>query len=220
LGSELMDDFFGAKNPTLGETLLATKRRMAVSAGDGNPTSAQRPLLDAVAKVISPDPGALDAERREHLLLFNLLGDPLLRLPRPSAVRIEAPTHAVAGQSLQVSLTSELAGDCVVELVCRRDRLKEPPPERQYYDGRDRILAGFQQTYQSANNAQWCQQALRCDTGRCEVTLEVPAEARGNCHVRAYVRGAQQYALGSTDVFVRKPSAAGSAATTGSIATE
>jgi hypothetical protein len=204
----LIGNYFGARSETLGEALLASKQKLAAAVeGDnaGANSSSNRQLLDAVAKVISPDPGSLEAERREHLLLFNLLGDPLLKLPYPASVQIQVPENIYAGDAIEVSLKSDVAGDCIVDLVCRRDRLKETPPVREYYDGRDRILTTYDDVYQQANNGSWYTQRFRCEAGDCQIKFDVPAEARGNCHVRAFVQGTEKYALGSADVFVRKP---------------
>jgi hypothetical protein len=213
LGNEMIRNYFSAHCDTLGEALLASKQKLAVAVeGDNNDpnSSSNRQLLDAVAKVISPDPGALDDERREHLLLFNLLGDPLLKLPHPGTVAIQLPENVYAGDSLQVSLQTELAGECTLDLVCRRDRLKETPPVREYYDGRDRILTAYDDVYQQANNGSWYSQRFQCQAGENQITFNVPADARGNCHVRAFVHGPKQYALGSVDVFIRKPLVAAS----------
>lgn len=207
LGSELMDNYFGAECQTLGEAMLRTKRKMAeaaptAAAGAENPN---RLLLDALARAISPDADSLDEERREHLLLFNLLGDPLLKLPRPERVDLELPTHIRAGDRIPIVFHSRVPGECRLELVCRRDRLKEAPPQREYYDGRDRILTSYDESYRKANDDLWTEQLVVCEGGRCEVVLDVPLEARGNCHVRAFVQGERDYAVGSADVFVRKP---------------
>jgi hypothetical protein len=44
-----------------------------------------RATLDGMAEVLSPPPVDLAAERREHVLMYQLIGDPLLRLHRPLA---------------------------------------------------------------------------------------------------------------------------------------
>ena len=38
-----------------------------------------------MAGVLSPSPVDLDGERREHVLMYQLIGDPLLHLRRPAA---------------------------------------------------------------------------------------------------------------------------------------
>ena len=207
MGNELINNYFTAHSETLGEALLASKQKLAAAGKSDDAASNQsnRQLLDAVAKVMSPDPESLEEERREHLLLFNLLGDPLLKLSHPETVQIQVPENVYAGDSLKVSLKSTVAGECIVDLVYRRDRMKETPPVREYYDGRDRILTAYNDVYQQANNGSCYMHQFRCEAGECQIQFDVPAEARGNCHVRAYIQGTGQYSLGSADVFVRKP---------------
>ena len=91
-------------------------------------------MLDLLAKAMSPDPQLLHDERQEHLLLFNLLGDPLLRLKYPHGVQLDVVDKAVAGTHLEIRGNSPVGGRCRVELVCRRDRLRDEPPARQRYD--------------------------------------------------------------------------------------
>lgn len=208
MGNELIGDYFNARSETLGEALLATKRNLA-TAGDTEQSDHNRQLLDSVAKLMSPDPESLDDERREHLLLFNLLGDPLLRLPRAAPVSVAVPEGVVAGTQVNVTLDTPVGGECLVELVCRRDRTREQVPVREYYDGRDRILSTYEQTYQMANDSTWFQRTVQCAPGKFPVAIDVPYEARGNCHVRAYITGSKQWALGSADVFVRTPKSPG-----------
>jgi len=41
--------------------------------------------------------------------------------------------------------------------------------------------------------------------GEFDTELIVPPDARGSCYVRAYVKGADGFALGASKVFVRRP---------------
>jgi hypothetical protein len=62
------------------------------------PGDAMRAHLDAMAATVSPPPVDLSAERREHVLMYHLFGDPLLKLPRaePTTARAAAaPVPAV-----------------------------------------------------------------------------------------------------------------------------
>ena len=76
LGLELMRQCFSEQPETLGEVILAAKRRMMSGESGGR----YRAALDAIAAAFSPAGDQLEAERAEHLDLFNLLGDPLLRV--------------------------------------------------------------------------------------------------------------------------------------------
>jgi hypothetical protein len=120
-------------------------------------------------------------------------------------LEVEVAENLYAGQTAKVKLTCNVEGECTVDLVCRRDRLRQTPPTREYYDGRDRILREYHSVYQMANDPVWCVQTVACRPGDTELEFTVPADARGQGHVRAYVAGARQAALGSADVFVRKP---------------
>ena len=63
--------------------------------------SADDPLrtsLDAMAQGLSPPPVDLPAERREHVLMYHLFGDPLLRLrvsPLDAAPAVKVATPAI-----------------------------------------------------------------------------------------------------------------------------
>jgi hypothetical protein len=82
LGCELLRAAFANESSTLGEVWLHSQQQTIA------PTAAKdslRTSLDALARGVSPPPVELDAERREHVLLYQLLGDPLLRLSIPKA---------------------------------------------------------------------------------------------------------------------------------------
>src|SRR5207244_2321955 len=126
LGQELLRECFQERRPTLGELLLHAKRNMVLRSRDDDHSK----MLDAVAAAISPRPADLEAERAEHLKLFNLIGDPLLRLRYPQDVRLDVAPEALAGQPLEVRGECQVAGQCTVSLVVRRDRLTCKPPRR------------------------------------------------------------------------------------------
>jgi hypothetical protein len=61
-----------------------------------NTEDQMRVMLDGIAQLVSPPPVDLAAERREHVLMYHLVGDPLLRLRRPAievAVKAGATTQ-------------------------------------------------------------------------------------------------------------------------------
>ncbi len=108
------------------------------------PQRADRKLLDLLGKAVSPAPSLLNEERREHILLFNLFGDPLTRLQFPQPIQLEVADKAMAGTILQVGGTSAVSGTGVIQLVCRRDQLRfDPPPRSQI-----RHVAGHAQRLQ------------------------------------------------------------------------
>lgn len=94
-GCELLRAAFKNESATLGEVWLRAQQETIT------PTKADDALrmsLDALARGVSPPPVELDAERREHVLLYQLLGDPLLRLsiPRGALPAAEVAVSPVA----------------------------------------------------------------------------------------------------------------------------
>jgi hypothetical protein len=145
----LMDEFFHQRRSTLGALVLHAKRRMLQAA----PDSSRRQMLDALAMALSPQRDRLDAERREHVHLFNLLGDPLLRLPQPVRVSLKSDAAVTAGEALRVAVVCPIEGEGIVEFVCRRDRARaELPPRRVRFEPTHRFLASFDKTYKQIIN--------------------------------------------------------------------
>jgi hypothetical protein len=163
---------------------------------------AESKQFDAVATMLMPMAADLDAQRREHLHLFNLLGDPLLRMRRPEAVPLIIPAEVTSGASITVRGTSPIAGRATVELVVRRDRLTFAPPDCDPNDLSAAARTTRLETYRRANDPQLSGTAQELIPGEFAVELPIPADARGDCHVRVYVEGQEAFAIGSADVRV------------------
>jgi len=196
MGSELLNQVFSERAETLGAAVLAAKRNMMDPAGG----SRYRAALDAMARMLSPTADALAAERAEHLDLFNLLGDPLLRIPYPKSLDVKIEPAAAAGGKIVVRGDSPLAGSGVVELAVRRDRLSFRPPRRAAFD--PQALDGYADVYDRANEPRLQSVAVALDEGEFAVELDVPAEATGPCHVRVFVESEQGCAAGGADVTI------------------
>ncbi|MDX1944820.1 MAG: C25 family cysteine peptidase [Pirellulaceae bacterium] len=204
MGSALMDEYFQKKPTTLGEAILAAKRRTMQPPSETEPLKdANRIILDGVASVISPSRESMEAERREHLALFNLIGDPLLRLTYPHEVALEAPREAGPGQKLTIYGTTPLAGTGVLELVCRRDCHKTPPPVRERFDPTDKGLAALHDTYTQSLDRCWGRWALDLPAGRFGTEIVIPDDCRGPCHVRLAIAGDKTHALGAANLYIR-----------------
>jgi len=197
MGSALMDQCFRQRCKTLGEAFLEAKRAMVKE-----PTEEDqgRAMLDAVAAAISPAPKQLAAERAEHLLLFNLFGDPMLRLRHAKPLEIVVPVSAKPGKPLDVTGTSPVGGRATIELVARRDRLTIRPPVRRAFPQTSGELARFQEVYRQANDRRLTSTELVIAKGPFHVQLDVPEQAHGLCHVRLFVRGEDDFGLAAADV--------------------
>jgi hypothetical protein len=194
MGAELLDEFFSGRSETIGQVIVSAKRRMSAPAsGEG-----QRAAIEAAARTLNPSAATLEAERLEHLDLFNLLGDPLLRLPRVEKVAVEVPSRATAGRRMTVSGDSPVDGLGTVELVVRRGRLAFQPPRRAAFD--PTALSDYDATYWRANAPQLATARVTARDGRFVAELDVPPSARGACQVRVLVEGREACAVGAAEV--------------------
>lgn len=193
LSTELMSQCFSGAAPTLGEALLGAKRKMV---NDPASDAEGRAMLDAIASLVSPRPDLLGAERVEHVRMFSLFGDPMLRLRWPKPVEISIPRDCPSGQSLPVTVLSPLEGRCLVELTVAPGRLSFRAPAKSSTVS-DEALAQAQTVYQRANDLRLAVAEATMTGGRLEVRLAVPREARGRCGVRAFIQGADDFAMGA-----------------------
>ena len=201
MADAMMNEFFHTQCHTLGQLLLRTKRRMV----SDDTENAQRQLLDAIAAALNPGSDQLDEERMEHLSLFNLIGDPLMRIRHPAEIHLEADPKLIAGQTIRVTGRCEIAGQGVVELVCRRDRMRVPASTRRQFRPTHEFLTSFNDAYRQANDPVWIAQPFSSAGADFEIVIDVPSEARGPCHLRAFLAGENDFAVGARDVFVRRP---------------
>jgi hypothetical protein len=94
LGYELLRASFAERFATLGEMYLAAQQEALREADDDT----TRMSFDQLARGLMPAPVDLAAERREHIQMYHLLGDPLLRMgDNENDLRVaEGPGEAIA----------------------------------------------------------------------------------------------------------------------------
>ncbi|HUY87910.1 MAG TPA: C25 family cysteine peptidase [Pirellulales bacterium] len=199
-GTELLKECFERRRTTIGEVVLEAKRNTMLKPR----TDGRSRALDGLAGLLNPLPGDLAEERAEHLLLFNLLGDPLLELRHPREAKLHVRAKALAGERLEVSGECDVNGEALVELVVRRDRLTFQPATREGYRPSPETFAEYSQTYRRANDPRLSSVRVPVEDGRFAAELDVPATAWGDCHVRVFVQGDQDFAAGTADVEIRR----------------
>ena len=170
LGNALMEAYFQRGATTLGEVILEGKRELAKESAEAR----HRKLLDSLAKTLSPTKEQLPLERAEHQQLFNLLGDPLLTLPRPHAISMHCPSSIRAGDRLIVRGSAPFQGSCVAEIVCRRDRLTFTPPRRRSPAESEEGRHAMTEIYRRANDDRWYHRRFPMESGKFAVELHVP----------------------------------------------
>jgi hypothetical protein len=166
--------------------------------------SVTRRTLDMLASVISPAPEELVAERREHVQMFNLFGDPLLSLQHGMDLDVQALAKTVAGETLEVVGNAPLAGKCVVELVAARGLLTSKLPARREYAATPQAIALQNGEYDRANDRRWASSITQVETGPFRITVQVPPQAAGAGHVCVFIEGEKNFALGAVDIAIEK----------------
>lgn len=216
MATGLLNETFDNHRETLGEIILHAKRAMVESPRN----DPQSRAIDTMARTLNSKSTDLKAERAENVLVFNLLGDPLLRLQYPQEATVSTLTEADAGSVIEVTGTSPIDGPCVVDLSVRRDRFTMRPPVRARYQEADSALAAYQPIYERANDRRWVSVPTEVRDGKFAAKIEIPREAGGACCVRAYVTGKESIALGAQEIEIRRleaaePEPAAGAATSG-----
>jgi len=212
LSVEMMNEFFRGECETLGQLMLKAKQRMTK---EPNADDKYRQSLDALGKTFSPLPKLIGEECKEHLHLMQLIGDPLLRLKRPSSLglKIENVVEAdpddglpvfSAGDKIVVTGTSKIPGNLLVEISYERGRFRHRPSIRREYDSSNAAFNKIHEDYLKANDTVCARKVLEATVGKFETELQVPQDCRGACDVRVMLLGADdEVAIDSLPVRIR-----------------
>lgn len=193
LSKEMLGALFREGAGTVGEMLQLAKRRLM----EPKPDDDLRNTIEMMAWVYKQRAEDRAEERREHLWLYNLLGDPSMRLPRAADLSLACAESVAQGARLAVEGTCGVAGEALVELV--RERTPDVPKRGGDTD------ADFAKCYAGANAWVKAEAKARCEGGAFKAELLVPADlAPGRYFVRAYVTGQDGAALGAREVTVIK----------------
>jgi len=192
LAKELLEGFFLERKPTLGEAFRFAKER-TLNPKDGDK---QRGTIEFLATMAyERDAKKRRQERIEHLYLYNLLGDPGMRLPHPRPATVKAPKTVHPGTKLAVEVEGDLPGRYLVELV------EERTPDREKRAGDSE--AEFMAAYRNAND--WTKARIEGTTekGAFAVELSLPDDLKpGTYDARVWIEGEDGVAMGSTRVTV------------------
>lgn len=189
VAKELLEALFVLEAPTAGELLALVKRRLM------DPPAAD-PMREQIEKLAQQtyekSPEKRRADRADHLLLYNLLGDPCLRIARPLRAEVSAPASAAPGATIAVTCRAPFAGHAVVEVVRRR----VPPPKLP--PGGKKTAEEFRAAYEAAHANVVARAEARCGAEGATIEVTLPADAPpGEAAVRVYVTGETSGAAGS-----------------------
>lgn len=179
LSVEMLDAVFDPANATVGEMLLAAKRRMG-----SDPDDTTRRQIETLARqLFEPDDARREVDRREHVLLYQLLGDPTLRLALPAAAELVHEEEVDAGATLRVTGNSPVAGRAVLQIVRDRNTAPRVAADRKEPEA-------FRTAYAEANRRVAGEMQFDVPAGAFETTLPIPADTSpGRYLLRIYVEG-------------------------------
>lgn len=195
----LIHSVYERKPKRLGDAWLAALAEMATSSSSEPALQARRGVVDGLATMLGD--GKIDAERRDHMQLYNWLGDPTMRLIHPQEITFQSPERAVAGQTLTVAGNSPLAGVMTIEI---HRRLNAAPVITAANSGQDPELLSNADRYRLANDT--CIAQNRIDIaapGSWSAQLTLPSNFTGPSVLSVQIEGETGYASGSQVIWIR-----------------
>ena len=199
MGDGMLRQSFRLREELLGNVITNAKRSLVVPSQADR--TANRMLLDNLAGTLSPAPHLLKEERAEHALMFNLLGDPLLRLNYPRGVKLTSPVTARNGSDIQVGFQAPVAGKAILELAAERGVQRFVPMQRQEFDRT--LVARYTDEYIQANDAVWHSEERAVNAAvAVSVKMKVENISPGFQTIRLYLQGDQHVYIGSKRIYV------------------
>tara|TARA_R110002049_G_scaffold46487_1_gene135166 strand:+ start:121968 stop:123572 length:1605 start_codon:yes stop_codon:yes gene_type:complete len=186
----LIEGVFDNKLPRLGDAWLYALKQMhrddstvnQLDATGASKKSNTRIMIDALASVVSPSGADLVQERREHMGLYNLLGDPTLRMHQPHTLSIRVDPAHDPGSPITVFIDSPIAGQLSLAF--------------------DKPLGGITQGDPNETTVATIQQTVTADRAvKNKVTL--PIDIVGPIIVRGIVTGETAWATAASRTLVR-----------------
>lgn len=218
LGSDMLEICFEDRCETLGDILQQAKCRSMKKSENGAvaPAAAddKRQWIDRLATALSPSNHDLDQERFEHVHMMNLLGDPMLRIRHPEPVTLTIEPTAESASTLKIRGHSPLDGMLTLDLIIRRDRVPEAAKQalqkqknanKSKEDATPETALSKIEIYDLANQPTLAHRTLMIKAGPFETEIQIPAEAKGACAVRAFVESEENWGLGAQELTIRAP---------------
>ncbi len=178
----LINAVYEQKCVRLGDAWFCTLSEMHDD--DNAQRSPTRVMIDTLATVISPSGTKLVDERREHMRLYNLLGDPTLQLHQPETVELNVAAGHEVGQPIELKITPPISGELRLTL--------------------DRPLGSV--TTGDPNNTTVASLTLPVQANEPTVKQIVPAhDVVGPIVIRAILSGSKSWATGAARTILRRP---------------
>jgi hypothetical protein len=188
LGEAFIASFLAARPKTLGDGLVALEEDMV----------GRSALLGELLTVAD-----VPSLKREHIALYNLFGDPALRLRYPEVVEVSASGAAEPGGEIVVSLGADIAaGEALVTLETRRSVVHHALERDLDAMPLGQALAAMAANHDRANDKTLEKKTLAFER-TAKVSFRLP-DSPGKLVVKAFVRSkdGRRFAAGHTFVTV------------------
>lgn len=203
----------------LGDAMLASVHRLqggtlAAGAPGNRPETGLQSvtttqfMVDGLASLISPSGSDLALERREHAGLYQLLGDPTLRLHSPQELTMKITQRddndgesSPVKRRVCVSVTSPIAGTLTV--CVDRPLGTSTAPETAGKSQDDARVRGVVNPAYDPHGCTISQVTVPIQSSQTgEATIPLPEDWEGPVVVRSFVQGASGWATGAKRVLV------------------
>lgn len=193
MAREVLAALYANPAATTGELLTALKRRLA----DPAPEDKLRKMIENFGEMYEKDAAQRRVDRIDHVNLYNLLGDPCLRIARPAALTVLAGDAAAPGAKLRVIAKAPFDGAATVILERRRDASFRPAIALKTTD------EDFRAVYEAANSRVVARAELPVKSGDFATEIGVPGDlAPGRYTVRVHLAGRSGSAAGAAEVTI------------------
>ena len=185
LGIELIEEVFRprpAGEPLLLGDVIHTAKRKSIEPPKVQNIGQERPvreMVESLAKVLDPTRDRLEEQRRDHIHLFHLFGDPLLRLPMPLEAKLEAPETARPNTAVTVRCilpdsekTATGKRRAIVEIALPKSRNTASTPKNRVFSLTEESVREFNTLYAQANRRVISQ--VLVEVSQQEFSVEIP----------------------------------------------
>ncbi len=204
LAKEMLHQMFVNRSETLGEILFNAKTAVAhhVDAGEQESPANLDLLMDSMAAALSPAGHDLAQERREHLWLMNLIGDPTLRMRYSEPLEFECSPELTKTRKVQIRGQAAFAGELTANCQYERGRIPRPALRMMSETAKAKRANGVVSDedllalYNAANAIVVSESNKAVAAGDFVIELELPEEATGRLVVRTALSNRDQSAVG------------------------
>ncbi len=203
LSLELMDEHFHGEAATLGQLLLRAKQRLVNPELGSMTTREMREEIEKIGSLFNPKPELVQDEIYEHLALFQLLGDPLLRIARPQEIAFLAKLDEGVTNSVEIAGQMPFDGELTLEVCYARNRFRERPMFRNESKLKKDANEAMHHDYLKHQNTVCTKRVDRVKAGEFVTRLELPVDASGELTVRGFLSSPESHAIGAQTILLR-----------------